>query len=146
MKVASDKYLLAILLTETSVMWQQWLTFNVRSLLAEEPLVKHSIPVSLTLKHIVSPTTVNKSIRSIFTTDRSAHLLHSEMSRCCRLLRVATDLRLVSVILGHSAAWSLLRACELLHRASQLRSVSWLLPKAHMNSQINRNTVHLSHV
>lgn len=127
-------------------MRQQWLTFNVCSLLAEEPLVKHSIPISLTLKHIVSTTTINQSIRSIFTSDRSTHLLHSEMSRCCRLLRVATDLRLVSVILGHSAAWSLLRACELLHRTSQLKSVSWLLPKEYMTSQLSRNSVCLSHM
>lgn len=45
---------------------------------------------------------------------------------------MATDLRLVSVILGHSAAWSLRRPCELLHRAFQLTSVSWLLPKVHI--------------
>lgn len=61
------------------------------------------------------------------------HLLQCDMSRCCRSSRAATDLRLPSVILGHAAAWSLLRPREPLHKATQLMSVTWLLPKVNKN-------------
>lgn len=67
-----------------------------------------------------------------FSSFTHTHLLQTEMSRYCRSLRVATDLRQVSVILRQCAAWSLLRPGELLHTAFQLRSESWLLPEAHV--------------
>lgn len=61
---------------------------------------------------------------------KDTNLVQSETFRCLRYFSVAKDLKLASVNLGHSAAWSQRRPCELLHSACQLASVSWLLPEA----------------
>lgn len=105
-----------------------WWTRNLQSSTGSQ----HLLPWNINSKPITSwRSTESKTTSSEKHTH--THLLQSEMSRYCRFLRVATDLRVASVILGHSAAWSLQRPCELLHRAFQLTSVSWLLPKVHIN-------------
>lgn len=64
-------------------------------------------------------------------TNSHTHQLHIEMSRCCRCLRSATDLKLASVNLGQLETYILWRPGELLYRTFMLTSVIWLLPVAH---------------
>lgn len=79
--------------------------------------------------------TVIYCINTHTDTHIQTHLLQCEMSRCCRCFSAATDLRLASVILGQSEAWSLRRPGEPRHRALQLTSVMRSLPTGHTHTR-----------
>lgn len=125
-------YLCTILMTDRSVT-RLWLMSSSLSV-HEELSVRYWIPASLTLKRGVTLPQEGAQKAPAAAT-RDADLVQSEMFRCRRYFRVAKDLKLASVNLGHSAAWSQRRPCELLHRACQLASVSWLLPEAGVNGR-----------